>query len=345
VLLGRLPVWPHRPEETQLCARTDGLGPHGRERSPTAPPDAAGGAPVSIKLMNAAFVLHMRPADKLCLLALADCANDEGLCYPSERTLAAKSGQSERSVRRMIKRLIAGSHVSIEARRRRQSTVYRVHPMGETGQSGHSSKAGQSGRSSAQDRPKRAGKTGQTGTQDRTELCPPNLQSESPGTSERARVADELQDRQEARSWAAGHDQLEAQQAQAAQKARTGGCPILAKLEARRGAIPALRGFRDARRGETAADYCAAQDAACVAWDTAHAAGPERFAQTQPVAGTVAAVVAKIAVRGTGQGTTVPLTGRDSQGDNSGDATNASNGRRARSGKAGRHGGGDRHGH
>jgi hypothetical protein len=135
--------------------------------------------------MNAAFTLAMRPADKLCLLALADCANDEGLCYPSERTLAVKSSQSERSVRRVIKRLIAGSHVSIEARRRRQSTVYRVHPAeGLTGQSGRSSKGGQSGRSAiSKTDQKLTVRPAKTRDQDRTELCPPNPHLESPGES------------------------------------------------------------------------------------------------------------------------------------------------------------------
>jgi hypothetical protein len=135
--------------------------------------------------MNAAFLLAMRPADKLCLLALADCANDEGLCYPSERTLAVKSSQSERSVRRVIKRLITGKHVSVEARRRRQSTVYRVHPAAPlTGQSGRSSRGGHSGRSSASKPGQNATvRPAKTRTQDRTELCPPNPHLESPGES------------------------------------------------------------------------------------------------------------------------------------------------------------------
>jgi hypothetical protein len=88
---------------------------------------------MSIKLMNAAFVIDLRPSDKLVLLALADNASDEGIAYPSERTLAIKSSQSERTVRRVIARLIESGHMSIEARRRRLSTVYRVHPK--TGQS------------------------------------------------------------------------------------------------------------------------------------------------------------------------------------------------------------------
>jgi hypothetical protein len=91
---------------------------------------------MSIKLMNAAFVVDMRPADKLVLLALADNASDEGVAYPSERTLAIKSSQSERSVRRVIGRLIGEGHVSIETRRRGLSTFCRVHPK--TGQKRHS---------------------------------------------------------------------------------------------------------------------------------------------------------------------------------------------------------------
>jgi hypothetical protein len=75
--------------------------------------------------MNAAFVVDMRPADKLVLLALADNASDEGIAYPSERTLAIKSSQSERTVRRVIVRLIEEGHVSIETRRRRLASTRR----------------------------------------------------------------------------------------------------------------------------------------------------------------------------------------------------------------------------
>jgi len=45
----------------------------------------------------------MAPTDKLVLLALADCANDEGHCWPSIATIARKSGVSERSVQRAIR--------------------------------------------------------------------------------------------------------------------------------------------------------------------------------------------------------------------------------------------------
>jgi hypothetical protein len=40
--------------------------------------------------------------EKLVLLALADCANDEGRCWPSASTLARKTGEGERTVRRAV---------------------------------------------------------------------------------------------------------------------------------------------------------------------------------------------------------------------------------------------------
>lgn len=54
--------------------------------------------------MSAIWELPMLPTDKLVMLALADCANDEGHCWPSIATIARKSGASERSVQRAIRR-------------------------------------------------------------------------------------------------------------------------------------------------------------------------------------------------------------------------------------------------
>ncbi len=42
---------------------------------------------------------------KLVLLALADCANDEGLAWPSVATIAKKSGCNERTVQRNLRAL------------------------------------------------------------------------------------------------------------------------------------------------------------------------------------------------------------------------------------------------
>ncbi len=54
--------------------------------------------------MSAIWELPMLPTDKLVMLALADCANDEGWCWPSIATIARKSGVCERSVQRAIRR-------------------------------------------------------------------------------------------------------------------------------------------------------------------------------------------------------------------------------------------------
>ncbi len=41
---------------------------------------------MSIKIMTAVWNLDLPDSEKLALLALADCANDEGLCWPSMAT-------------------------------------------------------------------------------------------------------------------------------------------------------------------------------------------------------------------------------------------------------------------
>lgn len=96
-------------------------------------PIAAGGAipaaffSVSIKIMTAAWAVDLQHADKLVLLALADNANDEGMCYPSMRTVAAKCGMGWRTVQRAIQTLEEQGHLSRDFREGR-STVYFVHP-------------------------------------------------------------------------------------------------------------------------------------------------------------------------------------------------------------------------
>jgi DNA-binding Lrp family transcriptional regulator len=58
---------------------------------------------MSIRIMSAIWEIPLPPTEKLVLLALADAANDEGLCWPSIATIARKSGFSERSVQRSIR--------------------------------------------------------------------------------------------------------------------------------------------------------------------------------------------------------------------------------------------------
>lgn len=61
---------------------------------------------MSIKLMSAVWERSdISSTQKLVLLALADWANDEGLCWPSIDRLAQKTGMAGRSVQRIIRDL------------------------------------------------------------------------------------------------------------------------------------------------------------------------------------------------------------------------------------------------
>lgn len=61
---------------------------------------------MSIRLMSAVWDLKLSTFEKLVMLALADCANDEGECWPSIATLCRKTGAGERTVQRSINSLI-----------------------------------------------------------------------------------------------------------------------------------------------------------------------------------------------------------------------------------------------
>ncbi len=60
---------------------------------------------MSIKLMSAAWAVKTNHTDKLVLMALADGANDDGVCWPSVSTIAEKSCLSVRGVQAAVARL------------------------------------------------------------------------------------------------------------------------------------------------------------------------------------------------------------------------------------------------
>jgi hypothetical protein len=65
---------------------------------------------------------------KIVLLALADNANDAGVCWPSIPNIATRCSMDERSIYRVIALLEGGGHLTTEARPGK-STIYRVHPQ------------------------------------------------------------------------------------------------------------------------------------------------------------------------------------------------------------------------
>jgi hypothetical protein len=68
--------------------------------------------------MNWAWQQALKPVPKLVLMALADAADDQGICWPSVATLASKVGVSTRTVRRVMQELISGKLLAAEQRYR-----------------------------------------------------------------------------------------------------------------------------------------------------------------------------------------------------------------------------------
>ncbi len=70
---------------------------------------------------------------KLVLLKLADNANDDGVCWPSQKTLAAECAMGERTVNRKIAELEASGYLVIRRRGKRKSNVYTLQVNGQSG--------------------------------------------------------------------------------------------------------------------------------------------------------------------------------------------------------------------
>jgi hypothetical protein len=73
---------------------------------------------MSIVAMNWAWGQQVAPTAKLVLMALADAADDHGICWPSVTTVATKCCVSDRTVRRVMQRLIAHDLLIAEPRYR-----------------------------------------------------------------------------------------------------------------------------------------------------------------------------------------------------------------------------------
>jgi hypothetical protein len=62
--------------------------------------------------MTRVWDLDLPDSDKIVLLALADCANDEGHCWPGIASLVRKCSKGERTVQASIKRLVDAGHLT-----------------------------------------------------------------------------------------------------------------------------------------------------------------------------------------------------------------------------------------
>ena len=79
--------------------------------------------------MGMAFKTGIPRGQRFVLVKLCDCANDEGLCYPSQETLAEDTGFATTAVRQHIKWLKENNFIKSARRQRgreRQSDIYRI---------------------------------------------------------------------------------------------------------------------------------------------------------------------------------------------------------------------------
>lgn len=78
--------------------------------------------------MSLVWELDLPDSEKLVLLALADCANDEGYCWPSIETIKKKCSKSERTVQNCIRTLCVKGHLT-QKPGTHKSWDYLVHPI------------------------------------------------------------------------------------------------------------------------------------------------------------------------------------------------------------------------
>lgn len=83
---------------------------------------------MSVRVMTAAWAVELPAGDKLVLLALADCANDEGQCWPGLATLSQKTGRCRRSLQESLRALDQAKHIS-RVENPGKGMNYTVHPV------------------------------------------------------------------------------------------------------------------------------------------------------------------------------------------------------------------------
>lgn len=71
--------------------------------------------------MSAIWPLDLPPTQKFVLISLADQANDDGVCWPGNASLAVRTGFSERAVRGALRWLEANGYITTVSRPGRTS--------------------------------------------------------------------------------------------------------------------------------------------------------------------------------------------------------------------------------
>ena len=82
---------------------------------------------MSVRIMSAVWELDVSSTDKLVMLALADWSNDDGVCWPSMKQLADKSGLTDRAIRQCVGRMCSAGHLTRDEKPGK-GVCYKVHP-------------------------------------------------------------------------------------------------------------------------------------------------------------------------------------------------------------------------
>jgi Helix-turn-helix domain len=67
---------------------------------------------MSIRVMSQVWEVDLPASQKIVLLALADCADEEGHCWPGIASLCMKASKSERTVQAMLGELEVAGHIT-----------------------------------------------------------------------------------------------------------------------------------------------------------------------------------------------------------------------------------------
>lgn len=87
------------------------------------------------------------PTDMSVLFALADQANDDGVCWPSVGSISSRTRLNERTVQKALRRLAADHHISVTGNvyggYKGHTPTYLVHPIQTKGSTGASGSPGE----------------------------------------------------------------------------------------------------------------------------------------------------------------------------------------------------------
>ena len=81
---------------------------------------------MSVKLSGFILDTNLPPTETLLMLALADYADEQGVCWPSKETLARRSRISKRTVDKYVNQLAKNGWLSVEKNGGRKSNCYRL---------------------------------------------------------------------------------------------------------------------------------------------------------------------------------------------------------------------------